>query len=417
MLFPLKTNILFESQLPINSPTQLDEIDELSKDIDANMGKEVIISKDILDSFKLKDNLNPDIWIDGKLNPKLKNKLIQIAKDFFKDLEINKAVKIKDIIFTGSLANFNWSKYSDIDLHVVIDFNQFDATYDIVDDYFYAQKSIWNQEHDIKVFNFPVELFIQDVNHKLVATSIYSVVRDKWITKPNRKEFKLDKAAIKDKADRIIYQLRDIRQDYKDKQYQTVVNKVTKLKDKVKQMRNAGLERGGEFSLENLVFKVLRRTPFMDQLDSYKHKAYDTLMSVSERITENTTLTQGGILLIKGFKGSDGTTRLFATAVKSIIPIQRNLKDNTPSNGAKMAILGNQVYRLIIENDKLMIKSVAWNSNESILKALGLNANNVVINNNKTPMWWDTLECHNFNQLLSKYGENIIHFPKIRWLG
>ena len=31
---------------------------------------------------------------------------------------------IEDVIFTGSLANYNWSEYSDIDLHVVCDFIQ-----------------------------------------------------------------------------------------------------------------------------------------------------------------------------------------------------------------------------------------------------------------------------------------------------
>ncbi len=265
-----------------SSPKILDEIDAIANTIDSNMNKEVSIPKDVLDSFKLKDNLNEEIWINNTLNPKVRKNLIKIAMDFFKDLELSSDVKIKDIIFTGSLANFNWSKFSDIDLHIVLDFNQFEADPKFVENYFYAQKSIWNQEHDINVFGYPVELYVQDTNANLVATAVYSVLNDKWLKKPSREQFELDKKAIKDKANKIIYNLRDIRQDYNDHQYQAVVNKVKKLKDKIKQMRNAGLERGGEFSLENLVFKTLRRTPFMDVLDSFKAKAYDKLMSVSE---------------------------------------------------------------------------------------------------------------------------------------
>lgn len=289
---------LFFSHIPVILETQtgpsqiIDEIDALSNTIQANLGKEIHIPKEILDSFQLKNNLNPDIWIKNTLNTKIRVKLIQIAKDFFKDLALPQQVKVADIIFTGSLANFNWSKYSDIDLHIVLDFSQFEAEPKFVEDYFYAQKAIWNQEHDISVFNFPVELYVQDTQHNLVATAIYSVLNDKWILKPKREAFKLDKKAIKDKAEHIIYQLRDIRQDYNDHQYQTVVDKVKKLKGKIKQMRSAGLERGGEFSLENLVFKVLRRTPFMDQLDSFKAKSYDKLMSVSEtKIVDETTQT------------------------------------------------------------------------------------------------------------------------------
>lgn len=274
-----------ESHTAPSAPRILDEIDALADTIDANMALDVKIPKDVLDSFKIKNALNQDIWPNA-LNPKVRAKLIRVALGFYKDLDLPKEAVIKDIIFTGSLANFNWSKFSDIDLHIVIDFKQFNSEPKFVEDYFYAQKSIWNQEHDIEIYGFPIEIYVQDVNAKLVATAVYSVLHDKWIKKPIRETFQLDKKLIKDKANSFIYQLRDIRQDYQDNQFQEVVNKVTRLKNKIKQMRNAGLEKGGEFSIENLIFKVLRRTPFMDILDSFKAKAYDTLMSVTE--TSNT---------------------------------------------------------------------------------------------------------------------------------
>jgi len=285
-LFYRLNNIISENESP-KPKVVLDEIDELSSTIQNNMEKEIAIPKDVLNSFKIKDSLNPEIWTNDKLSQKVKSKLIKIAEDFIKELDIPSEIKIKDIIFTGSLANFNWSKFSDIDLHIVLDFSEFDADTKIIEDFFYAQKAIWNQEHDITVFKYPVELYVQDVNHELVATAIYSVLNDKWILKPKREKFKVDKQTIKNKADKIISQLKDIRDNYKDEDYILVVDKVKSLKNKIKQMRNAGLEKGGEFSIENLVFKVLRRTSFMDQLDSFKAKAYDNLMSVSENLTEN----------------------------------------------------------------------------------------------------------------------------------
>lgn len=283
----INPKLIAESITPIQK-VAIDEIQEIENSIDTHIGSEIKIPKDVINSFKLKKTLNPDIWTKDTLNPKVKQNLIKIAKDFYKDLDLPKDIRIKDIIFTGSLANFNWSKFSDIDLHIVLEFNKFDANLEMVENYFYAQKAIWNQEHDITIFDFPVEIYVQDKNAKLRATAIYSVLYDKWILKPDYENFKIDKKAIKDKADTFIHYLRDIRQHYDDKHYQTVIDMVTKLKTKIKNMRNAGLETGGEFSLENLVFKVLRRTPFMDYLDSYKGKAYDTLMSVNEGVKSPT---------------------------------------------------------------------------------------------------------------------------------
>jgi GNAT superfamily N-acetyltransferase len=276
----INPKLLAESQ--IQSSVQIDEIDAIADTLDSNINKEIRIPKDVLDSFLIKDKLNPDIWTNDELNPEIRVKLIKIATDFFKDLNLPKEIQIKDIIFTGSLANYNWSRYSDVDLHIVLDFKQFEVDEQLLEDYFWAQKALWNQEHDITIYKFPIELYVQDINAKLVATAVYSILNDKWLKKPVRESFKLDTNAIKTKANAFIKKLRGIKQDYKDKEYQSVVDKVTNIKDKIKNMRNAGLEKGGEFSIENLVFKTLRRTPFMDIIDSYKAKSYDELMSINE---------------------------------------------------------------------------------------------------------------------------------------
>ena len=578
LFIPVNTIQILETHNPVSTPKiHIDEIDEISNTIDSNINLEVKIPKDVLDSFKLKQTLNQEIWPTNKLNPKLRAKLIKIADDFLKDLNIPKTIKVKDIIFTGSLANFNWSKFSDIDLHIVLDFDQFDAEPKFIEDYFYAQKAIWNQEHNIKVFNFPIELYVQDTNAKLAATAIYSVLKDKWIKKPKREGFSLDKKTIKDKASKIIYNLKDIRQDYNDNQFQSVVDKVKRLKDKIKQMRNAGLERGGEFSLENLVFKVLRRTPFMDQLDSFKAKAYDKLMSVAENLNESEDIDEGevldnstfkykrepndedeliitanyegeiigkltmvtmqsaywyfedefseeqydqmfpddrfvligyldvpqnrykgegiakelmkraiakakqqgydriylnaspmgtnglrlddlvgfyksfgfketihqgtntqmllvlnnsinenlnegiwnkhGVLLIKGAILDDNTQRLYITNINNLLELDRFKKDDSKGQSAKMAVLGNQIYRVAMVDGKLKVNGVQWNSPASQLKSLGLNNRDVVLNNSKTPLHWETLKSDNLAQTINQLSSQILNLPNIRWVG
>jgi len=275
----INENLIFEhvSEKPT---TILDEIQMIETSIDTNINKDIKIPKDVFDSLELKNELNPELFKEDKIIPKIKNKLIQIAKDFIKDIKLDNNLIIKDIILTGSLANFNWSKFSDVDLHIILDTNQLDMEPDAVVDYLDSKKSLWNQNHDIKILDYSVELYAQDIKDKLVATAIYSLIKDKWIKKPIRKEFNVNKQEIKQKALRFIKQLKDVRKDYQEDDFKRALKKADKLKNKIKQMRNSGLEKGGEFSLENLTFKVLRRTAFLDQLYSLKNKAYDKSMSI-----------------------------------------------------------------------------------------------------------------------------------------
>ena len=283
----LNRNVIVENYSAPSPIQPIDEIDDIANSISDNIAKEVSIPNDVLNSFTIKETLEPQIWENEKLNTTVKTKLLKIATDFYNGLKLPSEVKMKDVIFTGSLANFNWSKFSDVDLHVVLDFSQLEGGDQFKEDFFYSQKALWNQEHDITIFDYPVEIYAQDIKAKLVASAVYSIKFDKWILKPEHENFKVNKKVIKNKAEMFIERLRDIRDDYKAKDFQSVVDKVQALKDKIKKYRTAGLDKGGEFSIENLVFKVLRRTPFMDILDSYKAKSYDTLMSVEEVLKES----------------------------------------------------------------------------------------------------------------------------------
>ena len=413
---------LFENLAPNHPIQKLDELDELSSTIDTNLKKELHVPNDVLDSFKIKDSLNPEVWPDGKLDPQMKPQLLKIANGFLKDLNLPKGFKIKDIIFTGSLANYNWSKFSDIDLHIVMNLSQFDGDSEMIANYFKSQKDLWNQEHDITLHDFPIEIFVQDSNIELVATAVYSILKDKWIKKPKHETFDLDKEAIKTKADYFIRQLKDIRQDYTDKQYQSVIDKSIKVKNRIKQMRKAGLEGGGEFSLENLVFKVLRRTPFMDILSSFKAKAYDNLMSLAEiaeqPLDEVESWTKNGTIFIKGAPLEDGTQRLYATQVSNVMILDRKKTDLTDGQPAKMATFGkNPVYRITQVDGKLKTQGVSWTNTGNMLNRLGLDKPSVVLNNNKTPLHWDSIKITQVPQAVNTLAVGLKNLPDIKWIG
>ena len=248
------------------------------KSLDADLK----IPKDVLSSFQIKDTLNPKIWENDTLKPEIRKQILKIAIDFFKDLKLSPNIKLKDVLFVGSLANYNWSEFSDVDIHVVVDFAEFKEDEDFIKKYFDAEKNLWNLKHDIKIKGFDVEIYVQELNEKLNSSAVYSVSKDKWVDKPEKTQFKPDKDLIKRRLQKLFHKLENIKNDYEDKDYESVVDKVTNLKDFIKKTRQSGLEKGGEFSTENIVFKILRRTDFMEILDNYKNKSYDHEVGVNE---------------------------------------------------------------------------------------------------------------------------------------
>ena len=107
-----------------------------------------------VDSFKINDELDPQIWNEEKIDPEIRKKLIKIANDFVDGLPIK--VSVENITLTGSLANFNWSKYSDVDLHIIVDFGMIDENEDLVKGFFDAQRMRWNDIHDITIKDYEV---------------------------------------------------------------------------------------------------------------------------------------------------------------------------------------------------------------------------------------------------------------------
>jgi hypothetical protein len=236
----------------------------------------------IIKSFKLKDTLNPEIWDNvksgsAKLKPEIRKNLLQIAKDFVDSFKIE-SLEIEDVLFIGSLANYNWSEYSDIDLHVVLDKSKLGADISIVDELFDAKKRVYNAAHDIKIKGYDVELYAQDVNEKLESSAgMYSVLYNKWISEPTKENLNFDKKSVLNKVKEFKSTLTSISkmEDGEEK-----IDKINSLKDKIKKYRKSGLQTGGEYSNENLVFKYLRRSGFMEELGNLKVKTKDSLLSV-----------------------------------------------------------------------------------------------------------------------------------------
>lgn len=227
-------------------------------------------------SFHLKDELNPKIWDGQELKADVREQLLTIAQDFYNTTDLK--AKIKDVILTGSLANYNWSeKYSDYDLHILIDFKEVNEDEELVKKFVDAVKNIWNKEYDITIEGYEVEVYIQDVKELHRSSGVYSILNNKWNVEPVRAEFEPDELEIREKAKTVMMLIDDLEDDIDKDEYDEFIKKIKRVWDKVKRYRKSGLEsEGGEFSTGNLVFKLLRRNGYISKIIDMRRKSYQS---------------------------------------------------------------------------------------------------------------------------------------------
>lgn len=241
-------------------------------------------------SFGTKPTLNPKIWNDVDTNdPTLKQSirvaLLEIASEFMSFLGDD--LIIDDVRFTGSLANFNWSEFSDIDLHLYVDFTQFDPKdREVYKELFQLKKTLFNSTHNITVKGYEVELYAEDVNEVHFSTGVYSVLYDEWVHKPEKENVKIDRELLTKKVSVMMDKIDDLIDDVTDDDLDQALEKIEKFKDKLKKYRSSGLEKDGEFSYENLVFKFLRRNQYIDKLYDFKNKLMDKKLSLENQEVE-----------------------------------------------------------------------------------------------------------------------------------
>ena len=231
------------------------------------------------ETLEAQPGLNPELWREERVNPQIRETLLQIATDFFNGLGLED-VDVLDVVLTGSLANYNWSEYSDIDLHIIVDFHQVDENIELVRDFFNAKKSVWNRTHDIKIKGYEVEVYVEDRSDVHYSSGVYSLLRDNWLLLPAKQDFDLDWENIAIKAEAIMSEIDALEQVHNLGHYEEVLEGSERIKSKIKRLRQSGLESGGEYSIENLVFKVLRRTDYIGRLLRLKVNAYDRSLSI-----------------------------------------------------------------------------------------------------------------------------------------
>jgi RNA polymerase sigma factor (sigma-70 family) len=226
------------------------------------------------DAVKFNNKLNPRIWdADEKMRPEVREQLLRIADDFREFLGID--VELKDITVSGSNAAFTYTPHSDIDLHLVVDLPEADRN-QVYRELFDAKKYAYNEQHDIKIGGYDVELYVQDANKPHHSQGIYSLTNNDWVSVPKRRQPDVDDISVKSKFEDLGHRIESAikSQDYE---------KISAMANKIKDYRQAGLDAHGEFGPENLAFKILRKQGLIQKLYDARNAAKDELLSLDER--------------------------------------------------------------------------------------------------------------------------------------
>jgi len=224
------------------------------------------------DNIQYHSDLNPACWSGWNMIPEVRSRLIDIAQLFVDYLEMPD-FDIEDVRLTGSMCNFNWTKYSDFDLHVVTDYKSLQCD-DVAEALYKAKKTIWNDHHDITINGHDVELYIEDSARPPHSAGMFSIIDNKWLDRPEFIDPKYDHSAVDRKAKMLIDLIqKTIRGADSLEDYQRAVEKVYK-------MRQSGLETGGEFSTENLAFKTIRNMGWLNRLRTAQDRFIDKNYSI-----------------------------------------------------------------------------------------------------------------------------------------
>ena len=230
-----------------------------------------------LDSFKLSDavtfhdELNPKLWVGNKLRPEVKMQLTEIAKDFLEEMGIND-LDVTDITVSGSNAAYSYTKHSDLDLHILVNLKDLPNN-EVYKELFQAKKTLYNDSHNITIHGVPVELYVQDASDPVVSLGEYSIKNDKWIKIPTKRRANFDQTASRSKYNKLL----DVVKSILESKNLVKVNKILK---KIKQYRQAGLDKGGEFGPENLAYKALRSQGYITKLYNLRDKLHSEVLSI-----------------------------------------------------------------------------------------------------------------------------------------
>lgn len=248
----------------------------------AQYGKNITLTE----AIEKHETLNPKLFTkDEELKERVRKKMLEIVDEFLANLkEQNIEIKVNDILMVGSNASYNYTKDSDIDLHIMTDSKGIKYSAEVADALYSAYRSLFNKNLDISLYDIPLELYVEtEKTPKNNSNGVYSVKKDKWVKKPipeNIPEY--DKDALKELVDKWEKKCKELLDKIAADKLDDEKQVVKLIEDIYEKLRKTGVAKS-EYAIENLAFKELRNKGYLDKLKHSKHELISKRLSLEER--------------------------------------------------------------------------------------------------------------------------------------
>lgn len=220
--------------------------------------------------FEQHDELNPLLWERQSLKRDVRQHLLKIAQDFKSYIGID--FPLVDIVLTGSQAGYYYTKYSDLDLHIIVNYDDISCDREL-DELFDTKRHLYNRDHNITIHNIPVELYVEDLREPAQGPA-WSLGLNRWIRPPKTdSNIRIN--------EREIIRMTEIWSKLIDR---AIASKDLKILEKIqkllKKYRVLGLKKTGEFGVANLVYKTLRNSKKLEKLSDRIDREHDQSLSL-----------------------------------------------------------------------------------------------------------------------------------------
>lgn len=218
------------------------------------------------------DILNPKLFDEqNMLLSKVREALLDVANQFLQDVEEDTDIEVPifDIILVGSNASYNYTEYSDIDIHIVTDLSRISrCDPELAGKLMNSERYIFNQNYDIEIQDIEAEVYVEDINSNTISNGIYSILDNEWVKYPKIEDTSIDYDIEEDPS--YLNIIDDIKEllEYSDLTSEDIENTI----DNIYLMRKYSLAKEGEYGTGNLIFKQIRNIGLLDKL---KDKLYE----------------------------------------------------------------------------------------------------------------------------------------------
>lgn len=258
-----------------NVPLSFDKFNKLMQEMIDFYDLDDDLDINLTEDIEKHDDLNPLLFENDELKPDVKEAIEKIAEQFINGLKEDKIkFYLEDIVLVGSNVSYNYTKDSDLDIHLIANSDELKCPDDLYPLLYSAYRSIFNSNYDLTIKGIPAEIYVEMDKPTGKSNGIYSIYNG-WIKHPVQENIpELDTKAFDKLFNKWESQYFDIIENVTD------VDKIDDFIEDVYDLRKNSIAKDGEYGLGNLVFKEFRNLGYLDNLKELKRKEIEKDLSL-----------------------------------------------------------------------------------------------------------------------------------------